>query len=287
MSDRPSGAVAHTVSMQWILASASGNVFAYAWAREAPPSFQGAAAARILCPRGTGLGLDGIFLLQDPEADGPWRMEHWDADGSRTFCSNGTRAALAVPGAPEGGRLRIVSSGEAVELQRNDGGEVGLRMPEGPGCRLGEPPVETIEPSVCGWIGNPQLVLEVASVARVDLPALARPLRFHPAFPEGTNVNVLEILREGEGRIRSWERGVEGETLCCGTGCAVAGAWLAQRSGCLEWRLETASPDPVRISVGRIRQGAWEDLWLWGPVRRLGTVLPDGSLGLETGAWNG
>ncbi len=272
--------------MQWTLASASGNVFAYAWAREAPPSFDGSRAARRLCPHGTGLGLDGIFLLGDPEAGQPWTMEHWDADGSRTFCSNGTRAALAVPGAPQGDRISARSSGEVVELRR-DAGEVGLRMPEGPACRLSEPSLEMVEPSVCGWIGNPQLVVEVPSVAAVDLAAFAPPLRRHPAFPEGTNVNVLEVVREGQGRIRSWERGVEGETLCCGTGCAVAGAWLAQRSGCLAWRLETSSPDPVRVTVGRIREGAWEDLWLWGAVRRLGTVIPDGSLGLESEAWNG
>jgi diaminopimelate epimerase len=213
-------------------------------------------------------------------------MDHWDADGSATFCSNGTRAALGVPGAPAEARVAVHSNGEALELRRL-GDEVGLRMPEGPACRLSAPPVETRVPAIAGWIGNPQLVLEVASVAEVDLPTLAPPLRFDPAFPQGTNVNVLEVIREGEGRIRSWERGVEGETLCCGTGCAVAGAWLAERSGCLEWRLETASPDPVRITVGRIRHGAWEDLWVWGPVRRLGTVVPDPCLGLERGAWNG
>lgn len=272
--------------MQWTLASASGNVFAYAWAREAPSSFDGPEAARRLCPRGTGLGLDGIFLLQDPEPDGIWRMEHWDADGARTFCSNGTRAALVVDGAPEDGSLEVESSGETVRLRR-EGGDVGLRMPEGPECRLSEPPVETLEPAIRGWIGNPQLVLEVPSASRADLAALAQPLRFHPSFPDGTNVNVVEVSREGVGRIRSWERGVEGETLCCGTGCAVAAAWLAERSGCMEWRLQTGSPDPVRVTVGRIRQGAWEDLWVWGRVRRLGIVVPDPSLGLESGPWNG
>ncbi len=266
--------------MEWTLASASGNVFAYAWAGQAPSGFDGPAVARKLCPRGTGLGLDGIFLLHEPEADGIWPMDHWDADGAFTFCSNGTRAALAVPGSPGGAALGVRSSGERVELSREEG-LIGLRMPEGPDCRLSEPPLDLVEPAVCGWIGNPQLVLEVPSVIRVDLPVVAPPLRFDPAFGGGTNVNVVEVLKEGEARVRSWERGVEGETLCCGTGCAVAGAWLAQRSGCHGWLLHTASPDPVRVTVGRIHLGAWEDLWLWGPVRRLGIVIPDPSLGLE------
>ncbi len=213
-------------------------------------------------------------------------MEHWDADGSATFCSNGTRASLAVSGSPRDESIAVLSNGEAVAIRRQ-GSEVGLRMPEGPECRLCEPPVGLEGPATCGWVGNPQLVVEVASAARMDLQTFAPPLRFHPAFPHGTNVNVLEVGPEGEGRIRSWERGVEGETLCCGTGCAVAGAWLAQRTGRMEWRLQTASPDPVRVTVGRIRQDAWEDLWVWGAVRRLGTVIPDASLGLESRAWNG
>jgi diaminopimelate epimerase len=213
-------------------------------------------------------------------------MEHWDADGAFTFCSNGTRAALALPGAPSAVAVDVLSSGERVQLRREHG-EVGLRMPEGRDCRLSEPPMEFIEPAIAGWIGNPQLVVEVPSTARVDLGAFAPPLRHHPGFPEVNNVNVLEVPREGEARIRSWERGIEGETLCCGTGCAVAGAWLAQRSGCLRWRIETAGPDPVRITVGKVQGGAWKDLWLWGPVRCLGTVTPDPSLGLESGPWNG
>ena len=78
------------------IASASGNAFAYLWSEDAPPGFEGSRWARALCPKGAGLGLDGLFLVDQPTAQGCWSMRHWDADGSETFCGNGTRAALAL-----------------------------------------------------------------------------------------------------------------------------------------------------------------------------------------------
>lgn len=262
------------------IASASGNIFAYAWAKELPSTFDGPRWARILCARGSGLGLDGLFRLESPSPAGPWRMDHWDADGSYSFCSNGSRAALALPGAPSEGLIHSISSGEAIRLRRA-GGDIGLRMPEGPGFGLKVPPIDSKAPSAFGFIGNPQWVVEVLDVDAVDLAAFAPPLRHDPAFPEGTNVNILQPTGEGTARIRSWERGVEGETLCCGTGCAVAAAWMAQRTGISQWTLQPKGLDPVRVSVEMMEDGSWRELWLSGPVRIIGTLLPDASLGLS------
>lgn len=264
--------------MRLHLASAAGNVFGYLWADEVPADFDGPAWARALCPRGRAFGLDGLFLLQRPHG-GLWRMDHWDLDGSFTFCSNGTRAALAVPGAPEAAAMEVRSSDETVSLRR-DGGGIGLKLPEGEGTGLRPVPMPVWgmlggRPATSGWVGNPQLVVEVPSVSAVDLPAFAPPLRHHPSLEGGTNVNVLEVTGECTGRIRSWERGVEGETLCCGTGCAVAGAWLAHRTGRPRWTLETASGETVTVELAPHPGGAWRDLWLSGPVRRIGTAEPD------------
>lgn len=264
--------------MKLHLASAAGNVFGYLWAEEVPADFDGAAWARSLCPRGRAFGLDGLFLLHRPEP-AAWRMEHWDLDGSHTFCSNGTRAALAVPGAPAAAALEVLSSGQRVSLRR-DGAGVGLKLPEGEGTGLRPVPMPIWgmlggRPATFGLVGNPQLVVEVPSVAAVDLPSFAPPLRRHPSLEGGTNVNVLEVAGEGEARIRSWERGVEGETLCCGTGCAVAGAWLAQRTGRPRWSLLTAGGERVTVELTILPGGAWRDLWLSGPTRRIGTAEPD------------
>lgn len=260
--------------MQLHLASASGNVFGYLWAEEVPPSFEGPTWARALCPRGVALGLDGIFLLQRPGA-GPWAMTHWDLDGSSTFCSNGTRAALAVPGAPTGLEVSTLSNDTSVQLRRSPEG-VGLRLPEGEGFGLRPLPPVGLDPAEAafGFVGNPQLVLKVPAVEDVDLGMLAPPLRHHTAIPGGTNVNIVEVLGPGRARIRSWERGVEGETLCCGTGCSVTGAWLARETGVMTWHLETASGDPVTVTLGWAAPDRWRGLWLTGPVRDLGTLTP-------------
>lgn len=261
--------------MKLQLASASGNVFGYFWADEVPSTFDGPAWARRLCPRGVALGLDGIFLLE--RLGDPWRIEHWDADGSHTFCSNGSRAALGLVEVPVGTQREGLSAGTAFQLRKTGTG-VAIRMPEGVGFGLRPLPVEVPSPAAFGFIGNPQLVLEVPSVAAVDLAELAPPLRHHPAIPGGTNVNVVEVIRPGEARIRSWERGVEGETLCCGTGCAVASAWLAQRTGVCRWILHTASGEPVTVDLEWSAPGRWQNLWLSGPIRRLGTLELDPGL---------
>jgi diaminopimelate epimerase len=257
------------------LASASGNVFGYLWSDEVKDCC-GEDYAKILCPKGRGFGLDGLFLMQRSRP-GIWVMDHWDSDGSKSFCSNGSRAALAIHGAPETTLVEVRSNGEHILLSRDEAG-VGIRMPEGTGFGLRAVPVPLMTPAGFGWIGNPQLVLRVPSVAEVDLPVLAPPLRHHAAIPGGTNVNVVEVVAPGQARIRSWERGVEGETLCCGTGCAVAAAWLASTEGVHVWRLHTAGGETLKVELDLHADGRWRDLWLSGPVRRLGMVSPDPSL---------
>lgn len=264
--------------MELVVASAAGNVFGYLWMDQVIDC-SGEDYAKTLCPKGTGFGLDGLFLMQRPDS-GPWILEHWDSDGAKTFCSNGSRASLAVPGAPDAPLIEVRSNGEHILLRRDgrDGMNVGIRMPEGEGCGLRPVPMALPQPAGFGWIGNPQLVVRVPSVAAVDLPVFAPPLRHHAAVPGGTNVNVVEVLGPGEARIRSWERGVEGETLCCGTGSAVAAAWLAQTEGVTTWRLRTAGGETVVVDLRLEAHGTWRDLWLSGPVRRLGIVQPDPSL---------
>jgi len=262
------------------IASASGNTFAYAWVDQVPLGFDGAKWAQAICPREVGLGLDGLFLLRLPESGRPWEIEHWDADGGSTFCGNGTRAAMGIPGAPREDYVEVLSNGLCVALRRQ-ADEVALRMPEGPGYGFLPSPLSLQLPHACAWIGNPQLIVEVPTVAAVDLAAFAPPLRHHEAFPQGTNVCIVEILSPGRARIRSWERGVEGETLSCGTGSAVAGAWLASRTGIRCWQLQPSGRDPLRVEAELLPEGHWRELWLSGTVRVLGSFHP--GVGLQLG----
>lgn len=184
---------------------------------------------------------------------------------------------MIIPGAPGNACLEAESNGESILLRRDAAG-IGIRMPEGAGFGLRAVPLTMTGPAGFGWIGNPQLVLRVPAVREVDLPELAPPLRSHAAFPDGTNVNVVEVVAPGEARIRSWERGVEGETLCCGTGCAVAAAWLCQTEGGNRWRFHTASGEAVVVTLALDERGAWRELWLSGEVRMQDAVHVEPSM---------
>lgn len=256
------------------IAAASGNVFAYLWANEVPLDFSGPEFAKALCPRGRGLGLDGLFLLQPLVEGAPWEMDHWEPDGSRTFCSNGTRAAASLLPPGSSGDLDARVSGESVRL-RLDAHSVGLRLSEGADHRIQRDLLPLASSHAFGWTGTPHLVVEVQDVDGVNLAEFAPPLRHHPDLAEGANVSIVQVTSPGRARIRSWERGVEGETLCCGQGCAVAGAWLAQRTGASAWEFQPAGEDPVRVSVEGMTEGRWSGLWLAGPVRRIGMFQPD------------
>ena len=254
------------------LASASGNVFLYAWKAElAGLCFDGAAWAKRLCPRGHGFGADGLFLMDAPQKGAGWAIEHWDPDGSRSFCSNGTRAAGALLPSDFQGELDVFSSGESVVLDRR-GLEVGLRLPQGRDYCLMDAPAGLQFQAAYVWTGTPQLILEVPDVDAIDLPIFAPPLRFHPGLPCGANVSVLQVLSPGQAKIRTWERGVEGETQCCGQGVAAAAAWLAERTGQKAWDVQPRGMDAVRVEVGSIEAHRWEGLWLKGLIRVLGEI---------------
>ncbi|MDR0499140.1 MAG: hypothetical protein LBH03_05330 [Holophagales bacterium] len=255
----------------YTLASASGNVFAFVWKQALRVAFDGSEWARLLCPRGHGLGLDGLFLLSAPESGAPWLIEHWDADGSRSFCSNGTRAAAALLPDEFQGLIEVRSTDETVLLDRR-GTEVGLRLPQGEDFRLMDAPENLPFPAVYAWTGTPQLVLQVPDIDSIDFPTFAPPLRFHSELPFGANVSVLQVLSLGSAKIRTWERGVEDETLSCGQGAAAATAWLAEQTGLEKWLFQPRGIDALCLDVGKLQNRRWSELWMRGNVRILGDI---------------
>ncbi|MFM8430314.1 MAG: hypothetical protein ACKN95_04860 [Holophagaceae bacterium] len=249
--------------MKLHVASGSGNRFAYAFAEEGVLQKDGPRWAQAL--RDHPAHVDGFFLLNAYHPGQPWVMTHWDTDGTETFCSNGTRASLALLENIALEKVSCYSNQESVFLKKTTEG-VALHFPEDDRMGLFHVPLDLPNPHRFGFIGNPQLVVLIDSILSVDLPSWAPSLRHHEIFPEGTNVNIIEMIRPGEARIRSYERGVERETACCGTGCAVAGAWLSEMTMCTSWKLYTAQ-DPVYITLSSIENGRWTNLWLSGPIR--------------------
>jgi diaminopimelate epimerase len=164
-------------------------------------------------------------------------MEYWNADGlPADLCLNGTRCAaqLAFHLGWAQERVRIATAAGEVAARRLDDTRIAVELPA-----PAEPPREVIlevgPQAWTGWaiaVGVPHLVLVwPESLAGAPVVPLGRPLRLHPAFaPAGTNVSFVRFPEPSRMEIRTYERGVEDETLSCGTG-VLAGAAVGLHLG--------------------------------------------------------
>lgn len=180
-----------------------------------------------LCQRGTGLGADGFFLLERLDRSTA-RMHHWNPDGTRAaLCANGTRCAVRLAG-----ELGWIAPGESLRLETDSGvvlgdlgtgpGETRVRFP----WAVERPRKLALEEQV-GWyvqVGVPHLVVLTADpVEGAPVSSQGPLLRRHPSLgPAGANVSWVRILDAGGFEIRTFERGVEAETLACGSAVLAA-----------------------------------------------------------------
>ena len=224
-----------------------------------------------LCDRHFGVGADGLMTLSADEAGG-CVMHYYNADGSEgEMCGNGARCFVLFArhlGLFDGTEFRFTATDgpHTATLGRIDGpaGEI----------ELGMIPVGEVRRSGDGWFlntGVPHYVEFVEEVDAVDVVGRGRALRYDlERFPQGTNVNFAELAADGRIRMRTYERGVENETLACGTGAtAVAiAAHFVRRPDRQAFELELPGG---RLSV-RFRAseaGAYTDIFLKGPARRV------------------
>jgi diaminopimelate epimerase len=264
--------------------SGSGNDFVMVDAtREPAGSLSDPSVVPLICARAMGIGADGIVFLE-PSSRADYRMTYLNSDGSRAdLCGNASlcSARLAT-------ELGIVGSGEfRVET---DAGVLGARILGG-GPEVDLRPVTDVRARLPfrlesgeQWMGFamagvPHLVVRVDQVATVDVVRRGRPLRHEPSLPNGANVNFVSADGPERWRMRTFERGVEGETLACGTG-AVATAILLRTAGEAgdDVVLTTRSGQELRVRLSEI-PGGWQPS-LSGEARlvfegRFGEVFPD------------
>jgi len=210
--------------------SGSGNDFVFVDARAGVPEhLTSPDVVGHICKRGTGIGADGVVFLQRSEK-ATVGLVYLNADGSRAdLCGNATlcTARLAKElGAVPGNEFTI----------ETDSGVLGARFP-GENPEIDLPPVSQVRtdagiPLERGELkmgfalaGVPHLVIVVEDLESVDVVGRGRPLRRHKSLSHGANVNFVKPLADGTYAYRTYERGVEAETLACGTG-AVATAVL-------------------------------------------------------------
>lgn len=257
--------------------SGAGNDFIALVEPSAPPS---AAEIRAWCRRGLSLGADGLFLLArtGPAAA---RMTYFNADGGEAaLCLNGTRCAARLAfelGWAEGGAAVTVETGAGRHRARRlTDTEVEVEVP--PLARAPEPRELAVEGRrLRGWtvsVGVPHLVLEwPEELAEAPVASLGALLRRHPDLgPEGANVDFVRFDPPAAGRgrlaVRTYERGVEAETLACGTGVLAAAA-VALAEGRARLPVEAATRGGFVLTVdGEVGEGGG------GPPERRGGSRP-------------
>jgi diaminopimelate epimerase len=214
----------------------SGNDFVLLDGRSTDPAEWTPARVIQLCDRRNGVGADGLVILS-PEAPGSVRMAFWNSDGSRaTMCGNAalcsSRLAVYLE-LVEPGDLCLLTDAGAVRARCAPGGDLAeIRLPDFE--LAGAAPAFDLGPGerwmAFAVVGVPHLVIRVEDIEAIDLPGRGRALRHDRRLgPAGANVNfVAGPPRSGQPwLIRTYERGVEGETLACGTGTVASGVALA------------------------------------------------------------
>jgi len=253
----------------------SGNDFVMLNARVSTPADWTAEDMQAVCARGTGIGADGVVFVGPGSHAGAARMIYYNADGSHAaMCGNAalcstTLAAHLGLGTPEGMDLETDAGtyrGRAVEAGR---AELHLAPVDPPAAVPGLMLVAGERQAVLSRVGVPHLIVLVDDVDQVALMERGRALRFDPALaPEGANINFISQDTNGVWRMRTYERGIEGETLACGTGavgagCAIQGWGLGQ----LPLSIQSRSGRILGVRATRAQDGRYDDVWLAGEGR--------------------
>jgi len=252
--------------------------------------------ARSLCHRGVGVGADGIIFACRPEIEGisDVAARFFEADGSEAeLCGNGTGCFVHWAtergwSGRDGAESLVLTPAGVVRGGNSDGRYVRVCIPMPTDIR------RDFDVDVGDWrwrcdfavTGVPHVVTYVDDIDRVDVLRWGPAIRHHPAFaPRGANANFVQVLGPGRIALRTWEFGVEAETLACGTGSAAAAILTAIHcdwpedyfTGKRPVLVRARSGDVLRVSFVRQADGGIDDVCLETVVRFLccGKVHPD------------
>ena len=251
-----------------------GNDFILVDARRKGLSGNPSRLARSWCDRRRGIGADGLLLtLPSRKADA--RMRIFNSDGSEAqMCGNGLRCMAWYLHMRNGGHREVTVDTRAglmrAEIISGDRVRVFLGRPKN--LHLGQKLKAAGKSYQVHSVnsGVPHAVLLTSQLEKADLRTLGPAIRHHKAFkPAGTNVNLMRIESPHRIAVRTFERGVEGETPACGTG-AVASVLIGTALGRLASpvQVKTAGGESLRVGFTQNRK-PWEGLYLEGPARIL------------------
>jgi diaminopimelate epimerase len=273
----------------------AGNDFVLIDNRSRQMQLQPAHIAR-LCDRHKGVGADGVILLVPcPSGNADWAWDFYNSDGSSAeMCGNGARCfarfvrRLTGAGGPlsfetRAGVITARFQGDKVtadlRLHSGHAGRTEVPRPQGDDVTVSLTPPKDLRlrqqvPLSRGLTeihsldtGVPHAVLFVPDADQAMVLPLGAEIRNHPHFaPRGTNVNFVQVLGPGRIRVRTYERGVEGETLACGTGVTASALITAELRGFPSpVQVQVQSGDTLEISFDRAN-GSFTNVCLAGPA---------------------
>ena len=213
------------------------------------------------CSRRTGIGADGLMVLK-PLAGYDFEMIYYNSDGSKAdMCGNGARCSAAFA-------FMIGMSGRECRFMAGDGPHTGRIIETDKSAWMVEVSLVDVilpeNPDAIINTGNPHVVIVTEDTNAIDVVSEGRKIRFSPPYAEmGVNVNWMSI-HDDHLWVRTYERGVEDETLSCGTGITASAIKAALITGKNEWKIETRGG---KLHVGMQRNAdAFTNIQLTGPA---------------------
>lgn len=221
--------------------------------------------------RRTGVGSEGVLLIQPAAGQGDFRMRFFNPDGGEAdLCGNGARclARLAheIGAAPAAMKIETAAGLLRAEVS---GEQVVLHLPDPKDWRLNQHLTTKGEVVRYHFVntGVPHAVVEVEDPDAVNVQDLGARIRQHEVFsPDGANANFIVVTGPSSLRLRTYERGVEAETLACGTGIVASGL-IAGRLGRVRppLRITARSGDVLEVNFSLTEKGA-SGVTLRGPA---------------------
>ncbi len=220
------------------------------------------ALVKKLCDRKFGIGSDGLILIEN-HGTCDFEMIYYNPDGSKSLCGNGSRCAVKFAN-----QLKII--GDKTLFMTIDGpldayiqeNLVQLKMPDVRG-------VSHHGDDLYIHTGSPHFIKFVDQIDSINVVKQGRDIRYRSDFaPEGTNVNFVQRLDGNSIFVRTYERGVEDETLSCGTGVTASALAAARNEQKGTVDIETRG-GKLRVSFRSTGEGGYKDIYLTGPAEKV------------------
>jgi diaminopimelate epimerase len=239
---------------------ATGNDFVIIDNREAKLTFTNEQIARICHPK-FGIGADGLMLIENHPSLS-FHLEYFNSDGSKSLCGNGCRAAVQFAS-----QLGLVN-GKA-SFTAFDGAHAAEILPSG-NIRLKMADVQEVKsigPDFYIHTGSPHFIRFVTDVENFPVFEEGKKIRYSSDYkPGGTNVNFVELRNDNTIFVRTYERGVENETLSCGTGVTAAALAASIKGYRSPVKIKSLGGDlSVEFKTGQ--SGTFQDIYLIGPAK--------------------